>query len=468
MTRSLSLGYLRLAVAALLVSGVFVLLVAVARTPLVELVVGRGYIHVALVAHVIFALDVWLLAFAALLWLLAAERRQSSSRGPVSPLFLGEGGADGVAGRPSHLRTARLGLLLGSLGAALLAGVPLAGLGQPVMADYVPILLHPAFVLGLGLFFGGIASAAVGFLSSVRWLRPAPPVEVQALGMGALAYLAGLASVGLAALRWGVADHATLVWGAGHLFQVVNASALLALWLGAVPAVGPRGRALLRLSLPGFGLAIALALLVPVSAIHWEAVAPLFWAATGAPLVVAWLVVVEVLVRRGLEAIPRRDRPFLLFSLALLAMGGLIALPGMGNDTRVTAHYHAVVGAVTTMYMGFTYRLLWRLGVGVTWRGMARLQPHLYGYGLFALVSGLFLAGEAGTTRKTFEAIARGELTPAGALFVLGALATVGGGIAFVASAGRSLLSEASFTTARPVPAPPVHPSAPAPLASRR
>jgi hypothetical protein len=144
----LMLSFLRLAVAALLVSGVFVVLVAIARTPLVELITGRGYLYTALVGHVVFALDIWLLSFAAVLWVLGMAHS-----GALPARIVG------------------LGAVLAALGSALLAAVPLAGLGQPIMADYVPVLVHPVFLLGFGLFFAGIALPAVALLAALDWFR---------------------------------------------------------------------------------------------------------------------------------------------------------------------------------------------------------------------------------------------------------------------------------------------------------
>lgn len=436
-THTATLGFLRLAVAALLWSGLFVLVVAAGRTPLVLMLAGRDYLYTALVAHVVFALDVWLLSVSAGLWVLGAARLGS----PLSP------------------RVTQPALALASVGAAFLVSVPLVGRGQAVMADYVPLLLHPLFLLGLALFFAGIAVVAAGFVAMLARRRAWPPLEALVLACGAAGYLVALAALGLAALRWGTADQATVVWGAGHLFQLVNGSGLIAVWLMMTPVRGWLARSLLTASLVGFALAMLLVVLTYVSPLAWATVANSFWAGLGVPVSVAWLVIVVGLRRAGLQV--ARGQTSLLFTLALFAIGGLIALPGLENDTRVTAHYHASVGAVTMSYMWLAYQLVPRLGRAVVWPRLARLQPHLYGFGLLLLVGGLYWAGEAGTARKIFEAIAaRPSLLPAAGLFVAGALLTIGGGVAFVLGLGLSLLRGVSMSVA-PVP---VAVEAPAPL----
>jgi hypothetical protein len=431
-TRALVLGSLRLAVAALLCSGLFVLLVAVGRTPLVEMIAGRGFLSVALVAHVVFALDAWLLSASAGLWVVGAAR----------------------LGRPLPARPVRAGLWLGWAGTALLAAAPLTGAGQPIMADYVPVLLDPLFLLGLGAFFAGIAVVAVTFLGAARG-RAFSPAGLP-LALGALGYLAALAALGLAALRWGLADYGLLVWGAGHLFQLVFATSLVTLWLMMAPVGGWLWRGLVTAGLVGFALAPPLVLASYVPPLSWGNVATSFWTALGVPLCLTWLAVTGTLVAHAWRA--RRwpaAGPTVPYMLALFAIGGLIALPGLGYDTRLTAHYHATVGAVTMGFMALAYRLAPALGRPLAWPRLARLQPHLYGIGLLCLVGGLYWAGEAGTTRKIFEAIStKPALLPAAALFGLGALATVAGGVAFVAGVGWSLLGGAPGRRARPAGAP--------------
>jgi cytochrome c oxidase subunit I len=421
-TRDVEIGFLRLAVAALLISGVYVTIVAIARTPLVELIAGRGYLNTALVAHVVFALDVWLVGFAAVLWVMMAAR----------------------AGTPLPARPARAGLTLAWLGVILMAAVPFAGVGDVIMADYVPILLHPLFVLGLAAFFAGTAIVAVAFLVSTRSFRLHAPLALQALALGALAYLAALLSFALASLQWGVADFATVVWGGGHLLQMVNAAALVSIWLAMVGPTHPGGVSAIRASYAGFAVGIAVVLLVHTSAVRWGDIANIFWAGVGVPLVVAMIAVGVALLKKGKgERWFPRENTFLLYSWALLGIGGLIALTGMGNDIRVTAHYHASVGAVTTMFMGLTYRLLPQLGLPMVWPRLARTLPHLYGGGLVFLVGGLYWAGSAGTARKIFEAISTDPtLLPATIVFGIGALATVAGGVVYVLSAGASLLGQ--------------------------
>jgi hypothetical protein len=67
--RLLALGWLWLCVLALLVAGVFSLLLVVSRTPYVsEIIPWIGFFHSALVVHVDLSVLVWSLAFGGFLW----------------------------------------------------------------------------------------------------------------------------------------------------------------------------------------------------------------------------------------------------------------------------------------------------------------------------------------------------------------------------------------------------------------
>ncbi|MDE3074168.1 MAG: hypothetical protein KGJ86_01950 [Chloroflexota bacterium] len=419
---SMELGFLRLSVAALMVAGVFAFVVSIARTPLVVLLAGSSYLFTALVGHVTFALNVWLLSSIALMWTLLG-------------VWLG---------LPLPPRWTAVGLGLAWAGATLLAASPLAGIGSPVMADYVPVLLTPLFVAGLVSFGGGIGLVAAAYLKGVAGARRGVsglPVEAGLAGISAVVLLAALATFPLSIVRWGTVDIASAVWDGGHLLQAVNASAMVACWVLLGPPLSPRQKGLVRLGCVGFLLSLTVVGVVQFSAIPWASLASLFWSGVGIPVVMAWLILSFNLVRELRGGERPAHLPFLLISLAMFAAGGLISLTGLASDTRVTAHYHGTVGAVTMAFMGLAYAVLPRFGIDLAWKKLSRFEPYLYGGGLLMIIVGLFWAGEAGATRKTFESMsANPALIVPAALFGLGAVATVAGGVVFVCGIGTSLL----------------------------
>ncbi|HXH08349.1 MAG TPA: cbb3-type cytochrome c oxidase subunit I [Alphaproteobacteria bacterium] len=414
----LARSWLQLSVASLLVAGLFAVLVAAARMLPIPRFGDPQFFRVALVAHVAFSLNVWLLAFAACLWTLLLYSAAPASNAPLG--WLGLGAA--------------------VTGAVLMAGTSFVGSGTPLLVDYVPVLAHPGYELGLLLLFIGVGITAAQYLG-VLW-RPSAslPAEARLMRLGAASYLAALVTFWIA---WNAGlghDPQALAWGGGHLLQVVNAAGLIAAWTLLSPSsLRPGERTFLVAGATLFlvpGVAVPI-LSLPLGAIDLGLIGAVTWASVAPPTVAAW-----ALFARGLL----RDRSWstaplgLLVSLALYAAGIAAALAGLEGDTRVTAHYHGTVGAVTVAYMALAYRLLPRLGLARPRQSIVRLQLVLYGGGLLLFIAGLFWAGALGATRKAFESFSpqAGLLSPTLPV-LLGALAAVAGGALFVFESGIHL-----------------------------
>ncbi|HQW37604.1 MAG TPA: hypothetical protein PLO00_02745, partial [Usitatibacteraceae bacterium] len=128
----LATGWLVLGVAALVGSGLFSVLLVLARTPgLKELFPVANFFQVALVAHVDLSVLVWFLAFAGVLWSLACDGRA---------LVLGWAS-----------------LALTAAGTLALCVAPLLRDAVPVLANYIPVIDNTAFLAGLGAIGAGVA-----------------------------------------------------------------------------------------------------------------------------------------------------------------------------------------------------------------------------------------------------------------------------------------------------------------------
>ncbi|MEW6332225.1 MAG: cytochrome C oxidase subunit I, partial [Pseudomonadota bacterium] len=113
--RDLARGWLLLGLVSLLVSGVFSVLLVLARTPYTQdFFPWTDFFHTALVVHVDLSVLVWFLAFGGVLWSLNS-----------TPRFLGAG---------------RLALLLGMLGTLVMATAPFRGAGEALMSNNNPVL----------------------------------------------------------------------------------------------------------------------------------------------------------------------------------------------------------------------------------------------------------------------------------------------------------------------------------------
>jgi heme/copper-type cytochrome/quinol oxidase subunit 1 len=128
-------------------------------------------------------------------------------------------------------------------------------------------------------------------------------------------------------------------------------------------------------------------------------------------------------------------------SMALFAIGGILGVVGFQQDTRVPAHYHGMVGAVTLAYMGLAPLLLDLCGRRVWSNRLARWQPYLYGVGLIGIMAGMHWAGGHGAPRKTFGfGWANTQALIAMNVMGLGSLLAILGGLAFVVNVGWPLV----------------------------
>jgi hypothetical protein len=436
--RQASRQWLGLALAALVLAGLFALAVVIGRTPPFDrFVTDPLFFKRALVAHVNLALFAWLYAFVVSLSFALPDTRPG-----------------GLARRSAHLSA--LGILCILFG----AGVPQA---PPLLANYVPTIGHPLFVAGQIAFAAGVVLAVLDRRTPAR-ARTAtdflalPPTSVRGLRAACVALALAAATLVVTWLRLPAdlspdlfADH--LVWGVGHVLQLVSTLAMLAVWaallegvLGVEP-VSPRGATAL------FG-----ALLLP-----WT-LAPVFAAAgpssaayqLGFTSLMRWCIFPGVLAflalsarallharregRLGTAALGDARLSAFLVSAGLTLVGFALGALIRGSNTMVPAHYHASVGAVTVAFMAGTWLLLpaYRTPVPERLRRAAAWQPVVYGAGMLVFAVGFAVAGAHGMGRKVYgaEQAARGAAETLGlSLMGLGGFVAIAGGVLFLAIA---------------------------------
>jgi hypothetical protein len=443
--RRLLLAWLGLAVGSLVVAGLFAAVGAFARTPALYRIFSAGAFRVALVTHVTFAFTVWFVTFAGALWVYAAWR----------------------AGARLHPGVSWGGLGLAASGALFMAVPAVTGSGVPHLSDYVPGIDHPLFWAGLGLCAAGVSLQAAAYLAawlSIRRRGPARAWTPEGLAM-AVGALAILLATGTALLVLGRLAPGTplgyrlrvLFWGPGHLLQFLHVAGMLAVWLvAAAVAVGAAPPARRTLGLLVGGLVPFMGLTAGVY-LWWRPEALLtnhlvtlftFWG-LGAGAVPAGVMVVAGSLRAGASGMPGARRlpwasPLFsgtVLSMALFAVGGLLGVVGFNQDTRVPAHYHGMVGAVTLAYMGFVPMLLEICGRRPWSDRLTRWQPYLYAAGLVGIMAGMHWAGGHGAPRKTFGfGWANAQALIAMNVMGVGSLLAILGGLAFVWNVGVPLV----------------------------
>ncbi len=429
--RRLARAWLWLGLAALVGSGLFSVLLVLARTPGINAWLPAGdFFRVALVVHVDLSVLVWFTAIAGLLWSLNL-RGSPTSRGAVMDLLT-------------------LGLC--AIGAAGMALAAFVDPGSPVMANYIPMLDSATFRAAVVVFGAG------ALLLVLRSLVQARPVGPAVDGAGALRF--GLhasvvaTAVALLAFGWSLAVVPTelparayyeiLFWGGGHALQFTWTLLMLAAWLALAQACGGRIPLSPRVVVLMFALALASVFVTPLAYLMHDvgtvehrdmhtwgmrfggglAIAP-----------VALAVLLAIAPLRRLSAPRRPLRAALYASMLLFVAGGVIGLTIHGNNVKIPAHYHGCIVGVTLALMGLVYHLLPQLGWRAPTGRAAVLQPWLYGIGQLLHIIGLVWSGGYGVQRKVAgaEQVLRstGEVVGMG-LMGLGGLLAIAGGLLFV------------------------------------
>lgn len=386
--------WLLVSLAALAVAGALALGLALARTPGVQdwLPSGPDFFHKALVTHVVFSFQVWLLA------MLAA----ASTQGRAAPL-------PGLVG---------VGLTIA--GCALLLLVTLAGWGEASLNNYVPVLDHPLYLAGLGLIAVGIGCAL---------LRPGNDMTAMAF-----AYAVALICFAVAVLRLPSDLDASfryerLFWGGGHVLQFVNTGLIMWAWRRlAGGGDTPLSRLAFALLAAGAAAALVIEFRLDPLGLSWRrAYTDMLWYLLPLPPIV---LAADLLWRRrrmgGIAGMA------LWTSWLVFALGGAAGFALGAGDTRTPSHYHAMIGGVNVALMGVIHAaLLPALSRAAASLRLVRWQIGLYGGGQMLHALGFYLAGLVGVARKTAGAEqgldSAVKLASMGVVGLGGAIAVLGG-----------------------------------------
>jgi cytochrome c oxidase subunit 1 len=421
--RQLARAWLWLGVAALVGAGLLAILLVLSRTPGIQDVMPmREFFRAALVVHVDLSVLIWFMAFAGVLWSIAASQ-------------------------PRLIAVGWLGFWLAACGTAVMTVSPFFPDTKPLLNNYIPMLQQPVFYFGISVAGAGFAMAILRTLI-VAW--PESPAVDRAASVrfaiflgalaGACAWIALLLSLDNMPPLSGQSYFETLFWGGGHTLQFQHALLAAVAWfwlasaLDAAPALRP-GAASLLFALAALPLVAALALygLWPVgSAQHLAYFArlmefghPLMWPLLGFAVLAVWRT-------RGISA-PAASA--LRASVLLFSVGGFLAYLIRGVNVVIPAHYHGSIVGITLAFMGLAYVLLPRLGFAAVDGRMARWQPYVYGGGQLMHVLGLAWSGGYGVQRKVAGADQMLTTLPQkiGMGFMgLGGVIAIVGGIMFV------------------------------------
>ena len=433
-------GWLKLGAATLFIAGIYALLLAVARTPMVkDIVPSDDFFHVSLVVHVVFSNLFWFLAIAGVLWNMNARDRW---------IPLGQ---------------AALAVII--VGVVIIAASPFAGADQPVMSNYIPFLNSP-------IFFAGLAVSGIGFtLLVLRVVFAAPKISL-ATREGSLRFgvytATHAANIAVLAFFWTfftMPEAATsegwyenLFWMGGHVLQFTHALLMLVAWMWLATVSGVSINVSPRLVSGLFAAALLTVAATPIAFIAHDAGTTAFqqWFTThmqiGGAIATVPLGLMVLWSLLAADKAADKVKPFriaLNLSMLLFALGGVAGFMLQESSTLVTAHYHSVTGAVTLAFMALVFDLLPRLGYGVPSVRLAKAQVYAYGVGQLLHVIGLAWAGGYGMQRKVAgsgQSLDNLAQTLGMSLMGLGGLIATIGGILFLVIVVQSIRARPAAT----------------------
>lgn len=434
--RRMSAGWLFLGLAALVIGGLFTILIVLSRTPYFqEIIPWVDFFHTALVVHVDLTVLVWFLAYSGVLW-------SYNSTGKC-------------------LRCGWIALLLASVGTLIITISPFTGESHPLMSNYIPVLQSNVFFTGLGLFGLGFALLVLRMLMTTLAVRNNSGGDVLRFGMF-VAVVASFFALGALTMSYldlneSFSDEAyydRLFWGGGHILQFSHTQLMLVAWLWLATVSGAYLRLTPRVVLILFIIGLTPVLLVPIIYYSFDVSSGdhMFWFMQmmkygGALAAVPIGLATTLAIIERWKPIPgfEIERSALMFSILLFGVGGIIGFMISGSDVRVTAHYHGSIVGVTLAFMGMTYHLLPHLGFKKITSRAARWQPGIYGTGQLMHIIGLAWSGGYGVQRKTAGAeqgLKQFEQIAGMGLMGLGGLISIIGGIIFLVVVYKAIRPE--------------------------
>ncbi len=402
--------------------GFFAFLVAMSRTPFGHSIFPEDYFYHALVGHVDLAIVMWLMSFTLLLW---------------TKLF-------------REVMYEKALLFMAYIGYVLIALSCFFALGEPIPNNYVPVIVHPLFFLGIGLFILSFSFKTFLYLSKALRGVFSPDPLINCASAGIFVSLLMIASYMFSFFKAGSPSEPLLYferffWIPGHIQQFLNGLLLLMAWYYLILLEGKRvelnflryiNTVFIIFSLLTFSLLFIYEDPISKDAKLWAEIS--YGIGLGIPIFVHTLNLLK------------NFRPSfsifsvsLIFSFTLYYLGILIAYLGLSNDLRVPAHYHGAVTSITIALMAISYNLIKEYGYRRVIGKIPKVQPYFYGIGMILFVLSLYWAGKGGAPRKTYgvDFTDNPSVIISLTLMGIGTILAVLGGIMFVVYMLSSLIS---------------------------
>ncbi|MCP4489430.1 MAG: cytochrome c oxidase subunit I [Gammaproteobacteria bacterium] len=421
-----SKGWFFLGIFALIVSGIFSILLVLSRTPAVsDFIPWIDFFHTALVVHVDLSVLIWFVSFSAMFWSLNNQK--------------------------SALLIDQFVLLLTLTGTVLIISTPFMGQAHPVINNYIPVLNDRPFLVGLVLI-----AMAIGLLTIRSLFHTTVPDCRQSAGVLRVGIFLSVITVAMTLIAQGLSYaklhpgesphlyYEYLFWGSGHTLQFSHVLLLYVAWFWLSSQTGSRFLLKPVTYSALFALSFLPVLLVPLIYFSFPVFSPehlahfsdlmRFGGIAAIPLGV--LLAVKIIDPMSSDNTDKPIRYAFIWSVILFASGGILGFLIDGINVVIPAHYHGSIVGVTLAFMGMSYLLLPVFGYTPPSGKLARYQPAIYAGGQMMHIIGLAWSGGYGVQRKTAGA-AQGldsvsQVTAMGMMGLGGLIAIIGGTIFLV------------------------------------
>jgi cytochrome c oxidase subunit 1 len=453
----------------LLLGGVLALLVSLTRWPAVHLL-NAEWFYLTLTAHGLDMLVFWIIFFEiAVLYFCASTLLRCRLATP---------------------RIAWLGFALMLIGSITTNVAIFQGQSSVMMTSYAPMAARPAFYLGLILFAVGALLGCFVFLGTLVVARAEKTYEgsVPLVTFGALTAaiiaiftIASGAIILIPTFLWSAGYihyidplmYRTIWWAFGHSSQQINVAAHVSVWYAIAAIVFNAKPMSEKVSRTAFLLYILFLQLASAHHLLSDPGLSSEWKIFNASYFMYFAVMASMIhgltvpgsievAQRGkgftkglyewLRKAPWGNPVFSGMFISLIGFGFLGGISGvmMGteqlnmiihNTLYVPGHFHATVVIGTTLaFMSLTYFLIPSLFKReVAFPGLAKWQPYLFGFGMYAFVLVMMGAGTLGVPRRHWDIGFAGAALPyefPGAAYLMmglvgisAVLAVLGGGI---------------------------------------
>jgi len=366
-------------------------------------------------------------------------------------------------------KIAWVSFLMMLVGAVMVDYIILKGQADVLMTSYLPLLAHPLFYLGIILVAVGTLIGVFNYFATLYVAKRDKTYEgsvpLVTFGATAAAIIAVVTLLHGAivmiptftySMGWTPQPdpmwYRMIWWGLGHQSQQVNVCAMVAIWYlignlatGAKPINETVCRGAFVLYILFTNLASAHHLLVdPAVGAAWKIwnTSYAMYLAVLASMIHGFTIPasIEMAMRakgytKGIfgwvTKLPWGNPAFSAAALSLVIFGFIGGITGVTlgtqqiniiahNTLRITGHFHAtVVGGTTLAFMGLTYYVIPLIfQKDFIGKGIARVQPWLFGGGILLVSFGMSFAGSLGVARRVYDIEPAGVYGAAAHLFL--------------------------------------------------